>query len=706
MKEGLELLFRPRSIAVIGASREPTKLGYAVLKNIVESGYKGKVYPVNPHADQIMGLKAYKSVLDIPDEVDEAVFVIPAPAVPSALEECGKKGVKYAVIISAGFKEIGGEGVEREKRVVEIAKKYGIRVLGPNILGVIDTHTPLNASFGLTPPKGGIAFVSQSGAYLAAIIDWSVKTGIGFSKIISLGNKADLNEIDFIEYLAEDPATKVILLYLESIANPKKFIEVASEVVKKKPILLIKGGMTEAGARAALSHTGSMAGGPLAVQTAMKKAGIVLVSEPIEFFDSAIAFSLMESLPGDRIAIVTNAGGPGVMTADLVALSGLKLAQLSPQTVEYLRSKLPPMAALNNPIDVIGDARSDRYEVALDAVLKDPNVDAAIVILTPQVVTEPEKTAEVIINMHKRYPQKPILAAFIGGPRVEKAIEMLKAAGIPVYESNDRAVTALAIMNRYRVMRERVMEIAKSVSELANLPDIDEKSARALIESVRSEGRKVLLEVEAKELVSYYGIPVATTRLARSEDEAVAIANELGYPVVLKIASPDIIHKSDIGGVKLNLKSESDVREAFRAIMANVKKNAPQAQIYGVVVQTMAPAGREVIVGAVKDPQFGHMIMFGLGGIYTEVFRDVSFSLAPITSYEAREMIMETKSYRLLKGFRGEKPADIEAIVNVLVRASRLVMDIPEIAEMDLNPIFVYEEGKGCKVVDARIVLE
>ncbi len=706
MKNDLESLFKPKSVAVIGASRDPSKLGYAVLKNIVDSGYRGRVYPVNPQADNIMGLKAYKSVLDIPDDVDVAVFVIPAPIVPEVLEECGRKGVKYAVIISAGFKEVGGEGVEREKRVVEIAKKYGVRVLGPNILGLIDTHTPINASFAYMPPRGGIAFVSQSGAYLSAIIDWSVKTGIGFSKIVSLGNKADLNEVDFIEYLANDSETKVILLYLESIANPRKFIEVASEAVRKKPVILIKGGMTEAGARAALSHTGSLAGGPQIVQAAMKKAGIVLVSEPTEFFDSAIAFSLTSSLPGDRIAIVTNAGGPGVMTADLVALAGLRLAQLTPQTISYLRSKLPPMAALNNPIDVIGDAKADRYEVALDAVLNDPNVDAAIVIFTPQVISEPEKTAEVIIEMQKKYPQKPILAAFIGGPRVEKAIEILKSAGIPVYESNDRVVAALAIMNRYRVMRERVMKIAEALNELSSLANVDKRCVEAIIDRVRSDGRRVLLESEAKDLVKCYGVAVAPTKLARTEEEAVRIANELGYPVVLKIASPDITHKTDVGGVIMNVKSDSEVEDAFRTIIANVRRYAPQAAIHGVVVQKMVPKGREVIIGTTKDPEFGHLIMFGLGGIYTELFRDVSFRLAPLSTYEAREMIAETKAYTLLKGFRGEKPADIESIVNTLLRVSKLVIDVPQIVEMDINPLFVYDEGAGSLAIDVKIVIE
>jgi acetyltransferase len=703
VSRNLELLFKPRSVAVIGASRDPNKVGHAILKNIIESGYKGRVYPVNPKADSVLGLTAYKSVLDIPDEVDLAVIVIPAQNVLDVMEECGRKGVKFAIVISAGFKEIGGEGVEREKKLVEIARKYGIRVVGPNCLGIIDMHTPINATFGPQPQrKGGIAFISQSGALLTAILDWSSKVGIGFSNIVSLGNKADLNEIDFVEYLGENPETKVILLYLESISDGRRFIQVASAVSRKKPIVLLKGGVTEAGARAALSHTGAMAGGATALKAAMKKAGVILVSSLSELFDIAIAFANQPIPQGGRVGIVTNAGGGGVVTSDLAILRGLKLASLSPSTIDVLRKSLPPMAAIYNPVDVLGDARADRYRVAIETLLRDPNVDALITILTPQAVTEPEETAKVIIEMSRLYIEKPILSVFIGGEKVEKAVKLLIDNGIPVYDMPEKAVAALSGMVMYRELREYLAKIAESIE----VYDVDKSTALSIIRKALQENRRVLLESEAKDLVKSYGIPVAPTKLARNEEEAVEIANSMGYPVVLKIASPDITHKSDVGGVVMNIRSDEEVREAFRTIIINVRRYAPNASIYGVVVQKMVPKGREVIIGTTKDPVFGHIIMFGLGGVYTELFKDVSFRLAPLSLYEAKEMVMETKAYTLLKGFRGEPPADIPSVINTLIRVSKLVIDVPQIVEMDINPLFVYEEGVGALAVDVKIVVE
>lgn len=703
VSKSLESMFKPKSVAVIGASRDPTKVGYAILKNIVDSGYRGEVHPVNPKADKILGLTAYRSVTEVPGDVDLAIISVPAPMVVDVMEECGRKGVKYVVVVSAGFKEIGGEGIEREKKLVEIARKYGIRVVGPNCLGIMDLHTPINATFGpATPRKGGIAFVSQSGALLTAILDWSAKVGIGFSKIVSLGNKADLNEIDFMEYLGEDPETNVILMYLESIANGKKFIEVGSTVTRKKPVIILKGGITEAGARAALSHTGSMAGGVVALKAAFQKAGIINVSSLSELFDMALAFSMQTVPAGDRVGIVTNAGGGGVVTSDILTSKGLKLATLSKNTVDYLRGILPPMAAFYNPVDVLGDAKADRYRVAVEALLKDPNVDAVITLLTPQAVTEPEATAKVLIELNRAYPLKPLLAVFIGGAKVEEARKTLIENGVPVYEMPERAVVALVGLNMYRGLKEQVAEALEG----AEIIDIDRKGALSILENVRSQGRRVLTEVEAKNVVKCYGIPVTPTYLARSEDEAVEMANSIGYPVVLKITSPDIIHKSDVGGVIVNLRSEEEVREAFRTIIRNARKYAPTASIHGVAVQRMVPRGKEVIIGVTKDPDFGHLIMFGLGGIYTELFKDVSFRLAPLSLREAKDMIMETKAYALLKGFRGEPPSDIGSVINVMLRVSKLVSDIPEIVEMDINPLFVYEEGRGSVAVDVRMVLE
>jgi acetyltransferase len=471
-------------------------------------------------------------------------------------------------------------------------------------------------------------------------------------------------------------------------------------VTRKKPVILLKGGITEAGAKAALSHTGSMAGGITALKAALRKAGIIQVSSVSELFDMAIAFNSQPIPAGSRVGIVTNAGGAGVVISDLLVSRGLKLAEPSRYTVDYLRSVLPPVASVYNPVDVIGDAKADRYGVAIEALLRDPNIDSLLVILTPQVVTEPEETAKVIVELSRRYPSKPILAIFMGGGKVEKATRILIENNIPVYDMPERAVTAVLGLSNYREFRE----LLTKALEYVEVFDVDKEKALEIIEEVRRQGRRVLLEHEAKEIVRSYGIPVVPTKLAVSEDRAVEIARKLGYPVVVKISSPDIIHKSDIGGVITNLKSDDEVAEAFRTVISNARRYVPTASIYGATVQKMVPKGREVIIGATKDPVFGHLIMFGLGGIYIELFKDVSFRLAPLSMYEAKEMITETKAYTLLRGFRGEPPADINSIVNILLRVSKLVTDIPQIVEIDINPLFVYEIG--AIAVDARIIIE
>ena len=696
-------LFKPKSLAVIGASRNPTKVGHTILKNIINSGYKGKIYPINPKANEILGLKCYKSVLDVPDKVDLAIISIPAPLVLDAVEECGKKGVKYLVVISAGFKEIGGEGVDREKELIKISKKYGMRVLGPNCLGFIDTFTPLNATFAaVTPKKGRIAFISQSGALITAILDWSIKRGIGFSKIVSLGNKADLDEVDFVEAIGQDPNTKVILLYIESIEEGRRFIEVAQKVSRVKPIVVLKGGVTEAGAKAAMSHTGSMAGTFTSYEVAFKKSGILLANTISELFDYALALSNQPIPTGRGIAIITNAGGPGIVTADLSMLRGLRLANFNVDTINKLRSKLPPAAAVYNPVDVLGDARADRYEFAIDAVLADENVDGVIVILTPQAMTEPNETAKAIIKLSKKYPNKAIVAAFIGGDLVQEATKMLIEHGIPCFDLPERAVLAMSSLFKYR---EYLEYFEKLIEKQVRFYDVNPSRAKEIVNKVKNEGRKVLLEVEAKELVRAYGIPTPVTYLVKSEDEAVEVANEIGYPVVLKISSPQILHKTDIGGVVLNINSDKELREAYRTILRRVYRYVPRATIYGITVQKMVPKGKEVIVGITKDSIFGHMIMFGSGGIYADILKDASFRLIPITLDEAKEMIKETKAYRMLRGIRGEPPSDITSVVNVLLRLNQLVQDIPEIVEMDINPLFVYEEGGGCIALDVKIII-
>ncbi|OYT60431.1 MAG: acyl-CoA synthetase [Desulfurococcales archaeon ex4484_217_1] len=696
-------LFAPRSVAIIGASRNPAKVGHTILRNAVKSGYKGRIYPINPKAKEILGIRCYKTILDVPDEVDLAVIAVPAPTVLDVAEECGEKGVKYLVVISAGFKEIGGEGVDRERKLIGIGKKYGMRILGPNCLGFIDTYTPLNVTFAAAMPrKGRIAFISQSGALITAILDWSIRRGIGFSKIISLGNKADLDETDFIQALGQDENTNVILLYIESIGNGFKFIEAARKVSAEKPIIVVKGGTTEAGAKAAMSHTGAMAGSFTSYSVAFKKSGILLASTLDELFDYALAFSNQPIPASNNIAIVTNAGGPGIITADLSVKHGLRLSSFNINTINKLRSKLPPAAAIYNPVDVLGDARADRYEFAIKTVLSDENVSGLIAILTPQAMTEPLETAKAILRAHSMYPNKPITAAFIGGETVEKAAKLLIENGIPCFDLPERAVIAMKGLCMYRKYLD---SLEKEPERIVRFYDVDLARARRIIEKVREEGRKVLLEVEAKELIRAYGIPTPLTVLVRTEDEAVEAANKIGYPVVLKVSSPQILHKTDIGGVVLNINSDREVREAFRTILNRVRKYVPRAVLYGITVQKMVPRGREVIIGVSKDPTFGYLIMFGSGGIYANLFRDVTFRLTPVTLGEVKEMLRETKAYAILKGIRGEPPADISSVINVILRVNQLIQDIPEIVEMDINPLFVYEEGEGCLALDVKIVI-
>ena len=696
-------LFAPRSVAIIGASRNPAKVGHTILRNAVKSGYKGKIYPINPKAKEILGIRCYKSILDVPDEVDLAVIAVPAPTVLDVAKECGEKGVKYLVVISAGFKEIGGEGVDRERNLISIGKKYGMRILGPNCLGFIDTYTPLNVTFAaVMPRKGRIAFISQSGALITAILDWSIRRGIGFSKIISLGNKADLDETDFIQALGQDENTNVILLYIESIENGSKFIEVARKVSAEKPIIVVKGGITEAGAKAAMSHTGAMAGSFTSYSVAFKKSGILLASTLDELFDYALAFSNQPIPASNNIAIVTNAGGPGIITADLSVKHGLRLSSFNINTINKLRSKLPPAAAIYNPVDVLGDARADRYEFAIKTVLSDENVSGLIVILTPQAMTEPLETAKAILRAHSMYPNKPIIAAFIGGETVEEAAKLLIENGIPCFDLPERAVIAMKGLCMYRKYLD---SLEKEPERIVRFYDVDLTRARRIIEKVREERRKVLLEVEAKELIRAYGIPTPLTVLVKTEDEAVEAANKIGYPVVLKVSSPQILHKTDIGGVVLNINSDREVREAFRTILNRARKYVPRAVLYGITVQKMVPRGREVIIGVSKDPTFGYLIMFGSGGIYANLFRDVSFRLTPVTLGEVKEMLRETKAYAILKGIRGEPPADISSVINVILRVNQLIQDIPEIVEMDINPLFVYEEGEGCLALDVKIVI-
>ncbi len=696
----LDALFYPESVAVIGASRTPGKVGYVLTKNMIDSGYEGAIYPINPNADEVLGLRCYASVLDVSEEIDLAVVAIPAEYVLQVAEECGRKGVKALVVISAGFKETGHEGAVLEKKLAEIGEKYGMRIQGPNCLGLINTSTPLNLTFASAmPKKGKIGFISQSGALGTAVLDWVIKENIGFHTFISLGNKADLDEVDFIEAMAEEEDIGVILLYLESIERGRKFVEISSRVVKKKPIVVVKGGTSTAGARAAGSHTGALVGSFVAYKTAFDKAGVIMAESVEELFDYAVAFT-EQPLPGEEgIAIVTNAGGPGILATDLSEKLGLNIASLGSETRNELMEKLPTAAATGNPVDVLGDARADRYRFAVEEVLKDDSVNSVVVLLTPQAMTESMETARSLVEIQKDAKIKPMIAVFMGGDSVWEATEYLRDNGIPCFDFPEKAIRTLSAMYEYR----RFLKVPEYSP--AMFDDVDKESVRAVFESVRADERVVLLSNEAAKVVEAYGIRSTENRIARTGAEAAKYAEELGYPVVLKIVSPDILHKTDIGGVVLNINSAGEVRSAFEGIIAAVYNFMPRARIYGVIVYRMIPRGREMIIGMSRDVQFGPLIMFGLGGIYVNFLKDVSFRLAPISDYEAQRMMEETKAYTLLKGIRGETPSDVEALKEAILRVGQLVWDFPEIVEIDINPVMVYGEGEGCIALDVKITL-
>lgn len=693
-------LFKPSSIAVVGASKTPGKIGNAIIRNLLNSGYQGTIYPVNPKDKEIEGLTCYPGVAEIPGKVDTAVISVPARLVCDVAEECGKAGVKNLVVITAGFKEIGSEGLELEKKLISICREYGMRMVGPNCVGVMDTHTPMNASFaGAFPKQGEIAFLSQSGAMLIAILDWSLSIGLGFSKIVSLGNKGDLSEIDFIEDAASDPNTKVILCYIEDIVDGERFLEVAGQAAKQKPVIVLKSGTSQAGAQAASSHTGALAGSDLAYDTAFKQCGIIRARNMTELFDLAVAFAKSPVPKGERVAIVTNSGGPGIIATDNVESKNLKMARFEKETIEELRANLPAEAGIYNPVDVLGDAKADRYRFALQKVCEDPNVDSVLMLMCPTAVTEFEETARALIDIRDAYPDKAIFAANMGGDSLSGATRMLAEAGIPCFTFPEPAINAIRGMVNYNSYRKKNGQVEQEPPL-----QVDKKAVKAVLYDVVKDKRLVLLGSEASEVARAYGIPVAPISLATTPEEAAAKAEEIGYPVVLKVASPKILHKTDVGGVKIGLNTAEEVKNAFIEIMDNVKRYLPRVEVYGVEVQGMMPKGTELIIGMTKDIQFGPLIAFGLGGIYVNLLKDVSFRLAKgLTTREIKSMLEETKAYTLLRGYRGAPPADIDAVVDVIRRVARLVLDFPEITEIDINPLFAYSEGVSA--LDIKITI-
>ncbi|MEA3407166.1 MAG: acetate--CoA ligase [Chloroflexota bacterium] len=695
----LDMFSNPRSIAVIGASADPQKLGNAVLVNLIESGFEGELYPINLKENEILGLKAYPSVLDVSGSIDLVVIVVPSQFVADVLEESGQKGVKGAIIISAGFGEAGPDGQKREEQLLDIAERYGMRLIGPNCLGVIDTFVPMNASFAAgMPEQGTIAFMSQSGALCTAILDYALAEHIGFSHFVSTGNKADVDEVALFEAWRDDKCTNAIIAYIEGVKNGSAFIEEAKKTARVKPIIAVKSGRTASGSQAVASHTGSLAGSDEAYDAAFKQAGVIRAATVQDLFDLSTAFAYQPPLKGNRIAIVTNAGGPGVMATDALEQEGLQLAQLQPETEQRLKEALPPAANTHNPVDVLGDARAERYGAALRAVLQDEGVDGILIILTPQTSTEIVETARAVVRVSTD-SDKPIMGCWMGKQEAAAGIYDLSQNHVPNYPFPERAIAALGAMYRYNVWKQQ------SKTEIETF-EVDKEAVRELFDEVRQDERRGIGDAEAQAILHAYGITTPKSTVAGTKDEAVAYCEEIGYPVVLKIASPDILHKSDAGGILVGVQNEAEVREGFDTLVERAKDYDPQAEIWGIQIQEMITDAQEVIVGMNRDPQFGPLIMFGLGGIYVEVLEDVTFRVAPMSRGQAKQMIQEIRSYPLLTGIRGQAPSDREAIVDTILRIAQLASDFPEIAELDINPLFVREEGKGAVAVDMRLILE
>ena len=695
------IFFSPKSIAIIGASEKPG-VGKTIFYNIAKH-FKGKIYPVTPSNPTVGGVTAYKNVLDIPDSVDLAVVAAPSKFTPSVIEEVGKKGIKGAIIVSAGFKEVDEAGAKLEREVGEIAKKYGIRVIGPNCLGIMSFSKDniMNSTFlKVTPKYGNIALVSQSGAICAATVEDAEAQDIGFSKVISMGNKVDMDESDVLELLAEDEDTRVIVMYLEDIRNGRRFMEIAKEITteKKKPIIVLKAGRTAEGAKAAASHTGALGGSDANYEAAFAQCGVIRVDTMGELFDLATAFS-KQPLPDGDVVIVSNAGGPAIISTDACSRYGLKMADMS-SIKDEIAKVIPPYGSPRNPVDIVGDADYLRFEKVLLLVLAHPNVGSVVTMCTPSATLNYDDLARVLVKMSQQFPNKTILASLMGLAEGIENRKIMSEGGIPYYLYAEPAIKTLKAMYDFK---KWVDKDSTKAPTLQFTKDTDK--VKSIFENVRKHGRANLLEEEGYEVLQAYGFPTPQSILCTTEQEGIDAARHIGYPLVMKIVSPDIIHKSDAGGVKVGVKTDDELKSAFRTITENALKYKSDAKIKGVLVQEMVKSAKETILGASQDPTFGPVIMFGLGGIYVEVLKDVVFRVAPIDEQEAINMVESIKTIKLLKGVRGEKPSDLKAIADSLQRLSQLVVDFQEIKEFDINPLLVLEEGKGARVVDARIIL-
>ena len=697
MPSSLRPFFEATGVAVIGASANPRKLSHGILKNLIDYGYKGGIYPVNPGAEEILGCKCYADVIEVPDPLDLAVIILPAPATPEALEACGQRGIKAVVIISGGFKETGADGQELESQCLKIAAQYQMRLIGPNCVGLVNLHNGLNTTFinGL-PDVGGIGFLSQSGAVLGGVVDLVQGKKVGFSHFLSLGNEADVTETDIIEYLADDPATTVIAAYVEQIRDGRRFLEVAREVSRKKPIVLLKAGRTSAGARAVSSHTGSLAGSYAAYQAAFKQAGVIEVETVAELFDVAMCLDFQPLPTGKRAVILTNAGGPAALASDSLSAHGISLEDLESETREELRKHLNPAAQVSNPVDMLGGAEPTDYQMAVKQLISDKNVDIVIPILVPQSLVNPAGVAQAIVDAAQG-SNRPVLTCIMGDMSVNEARLVLQGNRMPMFVHPESMGRVLKAMLDYSEWRDQKLEAVSSPI------GVDKAAAQKIL---RAPGAtKVFGEAQTRPILKAYGIPMIKGGMATNPVSAARLADEIGFPVVMKIVSPQILHKSDMGGICLNLQNETEVMAEFERMFIEIGRKMPEAKLEGVMIEQMAGRGQEVIVGMRRDQGFGPLLMFGMGGIYVELFKDVSFRVAPISKNEALKMISETAAGRLLKGFRGQPASDLDAVVSCIQRLGQLALDFPEIEEVEVNPLLVHPEGQGGLVLDGRIIL-
>jgi acetyltransferase len=692
-------VFNPKSIAVIGASRKKGKIGRELLHNLIDYEYQGKLYPINPFAEEVHSIPAYPSILDVPDEVDLAIIVVPAEKTLEVMKNCGKKGVKGAIMITAGFKETGEKGAKLEKQLHDIAKKYGISMIGPNCMGVINTNekVSMNATFAPTHPlRGRISFMSQSGALGAAILDHADNIKVGFAKFVSLGNKMDVSGNDLLMAWEDDPDTDIILMYIESFGNPRNFVRIARSVTAKKPIIALKSGRTEAGAAAAASHTGALAGLDAATDALFEQCGVLRVSSIEELFDIAIAFANQPLPKGNRIAVLTNAGGPAIMTVDALVGAGLELSRLGDKTRRKLEDILPEEASTKNPVDMVAAAGPEEYKHAMAAILADRRVDGLITIFVPPIVTKEIEIAQVIAKTAKRY-KKPVLSCFLGRTEDSPGFVHLTDNGIPSYIFPESAVKSISSMVAYREYLEREKGKVRTFR-------VDRKTPKRIFRKVKKENRTWLAEMEAFDVLKSFGFTTVVTDVVENLEEAKKAAKKIGYPVVIKACGEGIIHKTEIGAVALDIEDEAELVTTYKKMVSDVKKAGFSPDC--ILVQEMVKGGKEVILGMKYDQHYGPIVMFGTGGIYVEYLKDVAFRVAPMTDVDAKRMVKSIQSYPILEGVRGEKPSDVDSLFESIQRLSQLAVEFEKIGQMDINPIKLFESGEGYKIVDVRIALQ